>query len=521
MRAVSLRSLITVIFAAALYLLIEALRRLLARGSEVTARLSLASGASQRMELHGALRTPQRLLAAYALLRALDLLLEPYASTQLTRALGALAAFLGAAGVLRLAAVLLHSLVRQRGGPDVPRILRGLFDLALYALAAGTVLRAEYRLDLSSLLATSAVVSVVLGFALQETLGNLFAGLTLHAERPFDRGEWISFGKYYGRVLDLGWRSTTLVTMEEDELHVPNSLLSREPVINHSRPTPRECVELLVKVDLDVSPLRAKGALLEALRSCKRALQAPAPEVHLANFEESAASYRVRFFIADHLQGRLARDEAQEAIWYGLRRAAIEMPYPQQAISFRERAPEAEERRRKEHFAEAQDLLQRIDFVAALDPRARQTLAERARFLEYGAGEAVVRQGDSGDAFYLVARGELAVRVQFDPTTEREVARLSRGAFFGEMSLLTGEPRSATVVSLGDAALLRVDREAFELVFAQDPSVAQALAEVIARRRLALESARTEGGGAPAAVEKETKNLLGRIRAIFRPRATG
>jgi small-conductance mechanosensitive channel len=426
----------------------------------------------------------------------------------------------GAAGLLRVSATLLLSLLRSRGGPDVPRILRSLIDFTLYAIAAGSVLRMKYNLDLSSLLATSAVLSVVLGFALQETLGNLFAGLTLHAERPFGRGEWISFSKYYGRVLDVGWRSTRIVTLENDELLVPNSLLAREPVVNHSRPTHNEAVDLVLRIDLEVSPPKVKRALVEAVSGCTHVLQRPAPLSELVAFADSGVDYRVRFFIAEHEQLKAAKDEALTAIWYALRREAIEMPYPQQTLSFRERAAEADERRRKEHFAEAQELLGRIDFVAALNEEARRTLAERARFLEYGPGQPVVRQGDQGDTFYLIARGELAVRVQTD-AGEKEVARLGRGAFFGEMSLLTGEPRTATVVAVRDAYLLGVDRDAFERVFAQDPGLAQQLAEVITRRRMGLDSARAEGPALPAAVEKETTNLLGRIRSMFRPRATG
>jgi CRP-like cAMP-binding protein len=188
------------------------------------------------------------------------------------------------------------------------------------------------------------------------------------------------------------------------------------------------------------------------------------------------------------------------------------MPYPQTTLSFRERAAEADDRRRREHLAEAEDLLGRIDFVKALNEEARRTLAERARFLEYGPGQAIVRQGEEGETLYLVARGEVAVVVKTDGG-EKEVARLGRGALFGEMSVLTGEPRSATVTALGDAALLGLDREAFHRILDEGPELAQRLAEVIAGRRLMLDAARAEGT-APL-MEKETASLLGRIGAIF------
>src|SRR5438552_1201766 len=136
-----LRSLITVIAAGALYLCVEGLRRLLAGGGEMAERLTLAHGASQREELARDLKTPERLLAAFAIVRALALVLEGRAPEPLVKGLGAFATFLGTAALLRLGVTLLLALIRQRGGPDVPRILRSLIDFTLYAIAAGGVLR--------------------------------------------------------------------------------------------------------------------------------------------------------------------------------------------------------------------------------------------------------------------------------------------------------------------------------------------------------------------------------------------
>lgn len=459
------------------------------------------------------LGVPQRLLFLYIAARLGLFLFGGVAHPAVVHGIDTASKFFGVTGLIRLFDSLVFAFIRWRGKQGMPRILRSLMDWAITFLCAAVLLRVEYKLDLSSIFATSALLSVVLGFALQESLGNLFAGLTLHAEQPFEAGEWVTFGKYSGRVLDVGWRSTRLITADEDELLVPNSLISREVVINHMRPHVTDVIELTIAVDLDVSPPRAKAVLLEAVKSCPLVLQSPEPVVQLASFMDRGVNYRIKLHTEGVHVERAALDQVQQAIWYALRRAAIEMPFPQTTISVRERGPEAEERRRREHLAEAQDLLGRIDLVQALSAEARKTLAERARFVEYGPGQAIVRQGEQGDTLYLVARGEVSVRIDMGGVApQREVARLGRGAVFGEMSMLTGESRTATVVSLGDAALLALDRDAFDRILMKEPELAQTIAEVIARRRTALDQARAEM--APA-VEQETSNLLSRIRSIF------
>lgn len=492
------------------FLLISALRRTLHR-RRVNPSLK---------HLSDELAAPQRLLFLYLAVRAAELFWTAGAYPQAAKALDTLSRFFGIVGILRLGDALVFAFIHWRGMRGAPRILRTLAAWAISFLVAAVLLRHQYRFDLSSLFATSALLSVVLGFALQETLGNLFAGLTLNAEQPFEPGEWVTFGKYTGLVLDVGWRSTRLMTLDEDEILVPNGLISREVVVNHMRPQFTDVIELSISIDLDVSPARAKAALRDAVSSCPLVLKTPAPVVQVASFTDHGVKYRVQFHTEGFHVERRALDQVQEAIWYALRRAAIDMPYPQTTIGFRERPVEAEERRRREHMAEAQDLLGRIDFLQALSPQARTVLAQRARLVEYGPGQAIVRQGEAGDTLYLVARGEVSVRVRLDEG-EREVARLGRGALFGEMSVLTGEPRTATVLAVGEAALLALDRDAFERILSAEPELMEKLAETIARRRTALEAVRAEQEA--SAMEKETVSLLARLREIFglQKRATG
>src|ERR1041384_2023499 len=228
-----------------------------------------------RRELASDLRSLERAFSIYIFAR-LGQLAFPNASPAVAQALRFVAVLFGVVGVVRLVETAFFAFVRK----STPRIVRSLVAWVTTFIIAAVVLREEYKFNLESIFATSALLSVVLGFALQETLGNLFAGLTLNAEQPFEPGEWVSFGKYTGRVLDVGWRSTRLMTLDEDEILVPNGLISRDGVVNH----------------LDVSPARAKAVLLEAVKSCPMVLKQPEPTVQLATFTADGTTYRIKLY---------------------------------------------------------------------------------------------------------------------------------------------------------------------------------------------------------------------------------
>src|SRR5438105_5289211 len=278
------QDLTTFLIAVALFLLVGLLRRTLSRR-----RVNPAV-----KQFFDELGAPQRLFFLYLLARLAGYLWAPGRQRSIAHGLETAAWFLGLVALLRLGDSLIFAFIRWRGRHGAPRIIRTLVVWAITFFFAAVLLRTEYRFDLSSLVATSALLSVVLGFALQETLGNLFAGLTLNAEMPFEPGEWVTFGKYTGRVIDVGWRSTRLMTVDEDEILVPNGLISREVVINHMRPQLTDVIELTVGVDLDVSPAHAKAVLLEAVRACPVVLADPTPVVQLQNFTPDGVNYRIK-----------------------------------------------------------------------------------------------------------------------------------------------------------------------------------------------------------------------------------
>jgi small-conductance mechanosensitive channel len=415
-------------------------------------------------------------------------------------------------GVIRGAAATLTHVHRSRTGVDTPKILRDLVDGFLSVLVALVILQATFNIDLGAVLASSAVISLVLGLALQETLGNLFAGLSLQAERPFGEGDWVRIGAHQGKVIEIGWRATRILTGAGEGLTIPNNAVAKEAVYNLSR---RGSVMRKVTLALayDVPPNAFKDAALTVVRSNPRIVAEPAPIVRTAELAASAIQYEVLFWVSRWEQGGEVEDEVRSQLWYRLHRAGIALSAVGNEVRLARgvRPPAGAEE------IDAAGLLSQVDFLAPVEPALREALVARARVARFGRGEVILRQGDTAPApFYVVADGEVMVRFRSPDGREQEVARLGPGEFFGEMAALTGDPRTATVTASQDSDLVAVEREAFAELFARAPEAARKLADVLARRRegLARTVEKATHGAAPP--PEEPHQLLDRLRAIFK-----
>lgn len=346
---------------------------------------------------------------------------------------------------------------RLRPGPSA-KIHRDVVDFVLYVVCAVPILKTQLKLDVGTLLGTSAVLSLVLGLALQDTLGNLFAGLSLQLERPFDVGDFIRVGELEGRVVQIAWRSTRLETVRRELVTLPNSVLAKGNVVSYSGGA-AVALDLSVVASYDAAPNLVKSEILESVRESPSVLADPAPAARVAALGDNGVEYGVRVFLANYGLAPQARDEVLGRLWYRLGRAGIEIPFPQAVVHLRnpvdQRAPLALE------------LLARLELFRPFEADELQAIAAASQVRRFGAGEEIVTEGGKGDTFFVVVSGRVSIR-RGQPA--REFAALGRGQSFGEMSLLTGEPRIATVTALEDSTLLELGREVFATHFAAHPS---------------------------------------------------
>lgn len=388
--------------------------------------------------------------------------------------------------VLSLTRVVLHE---RRGQTTwrsrVPGLFIDLFRFTFVGVGALLVVALVWEGNLTGAFATLGVGSLVLGLALQDTLGNLMAGIALLFERPFQVGDWIRVGETVGEVVEMNWRAVRVQTRALDVVVIPNSVLGKERIENYSRPTPTHGVEFEVAFSHRDPPNKIK----RMLEDCARMTVDVSPHgisVRVKKFLDSSILYGVRVFTERFDRLNEVQSDFMTHVWYATRRAGIIIPYPVRTV-YRTEVPAPSP---GDPVADRQASLARVPIFAPLSPEELTTLAEGTGLVEFAAGETIIVQGEEGDTLFIVRRGRVVVSVESgNDKTAHPVAELGVGEFFGEVAVLTGGRRHATVVAVDDTELVSVPKSALEPVIENRPGLVAQFAEIIAARKDGLEAA--------------------------------
>ena len=463
--------------------------------------------------IKGLPHVPTALLLLYLALRLVVSELPKDANVHLLLLLDVASAIALAFAALRLIFSLsVETWYWWRHRAHVPKITRDLVLLVAYSVAFLVVLRVRGGVNLVGLITTSAVLTAVVGLAAQNFLGNIFSSLTIQIEQPFRIGDWIEYNSSVGRVVSIGWQTTHIKTFEDELVIIPNLDVAKAVVKNHSRPTIRHAMKIEVGVEYGAAPGRVRDALLAVCRQEPRVLADPPPQVRVTNYGDFAITYQTRFFYNDFGISPVLRADMMNSLWYALRRAGIRIPFPIRDIQHRhiERRHEGDEAKRLR--SEALDHLGSIPVLAPLPNEALTSISDGVEIEFYGDGEIIVHQGDSGDTLYLIRDGACDVEVKAGSQPSTVVARLAPPAFFGEMSLLTGEPRSATVRARGEVSVFAISKSTFAAVLAAHPEISEQLAAALAARQ-----AETSGvvGRLREEDDRQASRILVRIKTFF------
>ena len=375
------------------------------------------------------------------------------------------------------------------------------------------LLHFRYGVAIPGLLAGSGIAALTLGLAMQDLLGNLFAGSSIHFGKPFKLGDWLILDTRHAQVLEINWRSTRLRTNDDVYLDVPNSHIVKQTVVNLSYPSPRHAMRLQIGVDYGVPPNQVKEALLHATANARGVLAQPGPNVFLVNFGESAVVYEIKFWMDDHARYNEITDSIRTNAWYELNRRRIRIPFPIRTVQL-ERRPAAQA---PQALVAARATLRQQALFECLSDAHLDTLLARAELARFGAGEKLIEQGQAGDSMFLLVRGQASVTVQRHHETT-VVARLMGGDCFGEMSLLTGEKRSATVVAEVDCEVVEIGKAVLGEILQRHPDLLARLSELLAHRRIETEGILASAGFSISAVnlrKEYTEGFLAKLKSFF------
>jgi small-conductance mechanosensitive channel len=432
-----------------------------------------------------------------------------------------LARFIEAVAIINLASVLLFDVLLDAARLKPPRIMRDLLVALTYIIAAITLL-SQGGVDLTGIVATSAVITAIIGFSLQDTLGNIMGGMALQMERTIGVGDWVRIDQQEGMVKEIRWRQTSIETRNWDTVVIPNSVLMKGQVTLLGRRSGAPVQHrqwVYFNVDFRFAPADVIEAVEKALQAepIPNIALEPAPHCIVVELMDSYARYAARYWLTDLALTDPTDSVVRSRIYFALRRAGIPLSIPAQSLFITEDDARRRERKLHEEIEARVQTLSGVELFHSLTDEERQQLASALSVAPFARGEAITRQGAEAHWLYIMTKGEAEVRVAIDGNLSRKVATLREGDFFGEMGLMTGEPRTATITALTSVECYRLDKESFHQIIKSRPEIAEDISHVLARRRVELEAVR-EGLNEVAKRQRLNRaqgDLLRRIRSFF------
>ena len=438
------------------------------------------------------------------------------ASLSICNHVGTALVLLGAAFVIALVDRYVWDLYfEKKKQTPIPHFPRQIVALLIYLITLLIVLWYGYRADkwLTGLLAASGAATIVLGLAGQNLLSGIIAGMSLQINRPYKVGDWLQVGDRFAEVMEINWRSTRLCTNDNIYLDIPNNEIVRTTIINLHYPTEAHAMRIRVGVDYNMPPNRVKDALARAAQSAKNVLLSPPVKVFLVEFGDHAVTYEIKYYMGNHARFNETNDAVRTNVWYELKRQRINIPYPIRTLQLERRSQPA-----PEGHEEARVILRGEPLFQCLSDSQIDNLVKQSELNHFGRGERVIEEGAEGDSMFILLRGAAEVSVSKNGSTI-PVATLSSGDCFGEMSLLTGEKRSATVRADGDCYVMEISKETMAEVIRDSPECLKQLSELLAKRKMEtegiLKDAAISSADQAAKQREYTATFLRRLKTFF------
>jgi small-conductance mechanosensitive channel len=394
-------------------------------------------------------------------------------------------------GLIHISLSLLNAVLFEQAQADtwrakVPKLLVDLFRLLVVLVGGAIVLATVWGADLAGLATALGVSSIVIGLALQDTLGNITSGIALLFERPFTVGDWLQVGGLVGQVIDINWRAVRLQTLEKEMVVIPHKLIGSEIIRNFSRPLTIHAERIQIGFSYNDPPNLAKQVLYGTARETHGILTEPEPQIFTLSYDDSAITYEVKFFLQDYEELEVIRDRFLTRVWYAARRNNLTIPFPMRTL-YHFHGPTTQDRAASKKFAES---LQSIPSLVPLDkPENLQNLSEEITLQYFGTGEKVLHQGVTNESLFIIVAGRAAMTAINHMGKNVEILSLGAGEFFGEMTLFSNEPSAVSIEAIEDLEVMTISANVIHQAIDSQPSFARKIGKILEMRRRAVQSA--------------------------------
>jgi small-conductance mechanosensitive channel len=402
-------------------------------------------------------------------------------------------------------------------GYPPPKLLKSIVTTAIVLTIALSIFGFVLNAPISGLIAGSSVLAAVIGLAITRMISDVFSGVALSVERAYNLGDWLEIemrsrpgSSMVGKVVEINWRATRLLTKADEVVVIPNSELARTKFINFSAPERHYRAEVQVPLSHTVSPERAKRILMAAVLNTPGVMKEPKPEITLKKFDPRGVIWCLWYWVGDYSQHNKVARAVQENVLNHLQVAGVDLSYNRvdQCTVEPEGLVQTRELLRTE-------LLKRIEIFEVMGEQPLARIARAMRKKEFGAKEFIVSQGEAGSSLFVVEEGLVGVLVKDAKSKNKWVAHIQPGGFFGEMALLTGEPRTASVQAETATICYEIDKEILLPIFQENPKLLEQISEVMAARKAQLRKIKKAAGEHAQVEQKEKTSLLQKMQNFF------
>jgi len=422
---------------------------------------------------------------------------------------------------IRLMGMFVFRLVLPVVHLNPPRILEDIVVFIAY-LGWGFVRLHYAGLDLSGIVTTSAVITAVLAFSMQDTLGNILGGLALQLDNSVEVGDWIKVDDTIGKVVDIRWRHTAVETRNWETVILPNSQLmkSKFSVLGRHAEDPVQWRRWVwFNVPYHTPPARVIETVQKVAREADmhNVAKNPAPHCVLMDFDAGYGRYALRYWLTDLQHDDATDSDVRDHIYAALQRSGIRLAIPEHNVHMTKESEKREQAKQTKRIQERIEALHKVELFNGFREDELLSIAQRLKYAPFAKGDIITRQGAIAHWLYMLIEGDAEVYLEAEGQPRRKLSTLQPGNFFGEMGLMTGAPRTATVIAATDAECYQLDKAAFEDILKNRPELAEEISHTLVSRRFGLDSLQQDVDADTRAqqMSQQHQDMLSKIRNFF------